>query len=301
MLNKSTMYDIEMYEHIVISICQSYKKLYDLEIQGLKETLDYKKELSDLQSSLALENNLLEKFKSSSEFEQIIYFMEEKYNINVGIDLNFSFELENIIKTRISNGLNGARISLLKDYRGSFPGALFVSGVYQDIFRLALSIYSDSQIAKKSDKVKAKYLTSISMKDIEKEFISSNFEIEKEPYMTFGLLRVGDDAKKVSEAIIDCEAGNLITYFLEIIANLDNNVYYDESLFYESTFGSAIFRSSLALASPELTVALKDRCAFLLSLLKQEVSAKIAYDLLYESLNNRENDLNIPKFISLGR
>lgn len=301
MLKSGTLNDIEMFENIISSINESYRKLIELECKDLKESKDYKEELENLKSCISLEENILERFKVSGELEEIISYIEKKHETKVGININFSSKESDIMKARMSNDLHQIRMSQILNGEG-FPSALYVTELYNDIIKLALAIFDkNNHISDKKEKIKTKYRIALSMRNIEKDLIRDNFEINPSPYMGNGLLLIDDSEKFLSEMIKTTEIGNFFPVLADKLVELDNNVFYDSNKFHEAIFNSCLIRASFVLVSKDYVNSVKQKSGFLMETLKKTVGQKIAYDLLYEAINSSDNDRDIPQFLSFGR
>ena len=301
MLEKEILENIIMYENILKSIYEIYEVLFELEENNLKESIEYKKNLISLKKYIEFERNVLDRFKASGKLDDIIKYMEEKYQINVGININLSCNYSDVIKSRIANVFHDVMLSSLKLEMDEFSSMLFIREYYNDVIRFALSIFMGSSMVKKKDKIKMKYNISSSMITLEREFIGKNFEIDKNPFIGNGLLIRSDLEYLFAEAIKDSEANSLFNSLGEKIASLDNNVLCDSDKLSINVFYSAIIRASLVLASDEYKNTVCEKLGFLLYLLQSDPSSKIVYDLLYEAINSSENDKKIPQYFSLVR
>ena len=210
----------------------------------------------------------------------------ERYNINL------SSKFDDVINARIASGLHGIRLSFLKLERKEFSSMLFLKEFYNDVIRLALSIFIKSNRVKEKDKIKMKYNISSSMIPLESELISKDFEVDENPFIGSGLLIRSDIENLCADAIKDNEANSLFTSLGEKIASLDNNVFYDSNKYCESVFYMAIIRASLVLASDGYKTIIREKMGFMLFMLQKDPASKIAYDLLNEAINSCENDKN---------
>lgn len=301
MLKSGTLNDIEMFGNIINSINVSYRKLTELEFKSLKESKEYKEELENLKNSITIEENILERFKVSGDLEEIICYIENKFETKAGININFSCKEGDIKKARMSNDLHQIRISQILNGE-DFPSALYVTSIYNDIIKLALAIFDiNNHISDKKEKTKIKYQMALSMRSIEKELIRDNFEINPHPYMENGLLLIDDSEKFLSEMIKTTEVSNFFPVLADKLVNLDNNVFYTPDKYHEAIFNSCLMRASFVIVSKDYGNLVKQKFEFLLEMLKKNVGQKIAYDLLYEAINSYDNDKDIPQFLSFGR
>ena len=301
MLEKEILENIAMYENILKSIYEIYEVLFKLEENNLKDSNEYKEALVSLKKYTEFEKNVLDRFKVPGKLEEIIKYMEEKYQLNVGININLSSNYTDVIKARIANSFHEIRISFLKLKKEEFSSMLFIREFYNDVIRFALSIFIGSNRLKEKDKLKMKYKVSSSMISLESEFISRNFEIDEKPFIGSGLLIRSDIESLCAEAIKDNEVNNLFTSLAEKLASLNNNVYYDSDKLSANVFYSAIIRASLTLASDAYKNMIHEKMGFLLFMLQKDQSSKVAYDLLYESIKSIENDKKLPQYLNLIR
>lgn len=301
MLSNETMNDIEMFENIINNIYESYRKLSELECKKLKESKEYAEELENLKRYLEFENNILERFKASREFEGIISYIEHKYNTLVGVNINFSGEKIDIIKARICNDLNSVRLSQNANSK-DFSSALYIAEIYNDMLKLALAILENNKhINDEVEKIKIKYRTSLCLRKIEKEFVSTNFEVNCSPYIGSDLLCMDETEKSFGEIIKITEVGN---FFPILAANLigdDNRLLQDSSKLQEIIFNSCIIRAAFVLIPEEFAETLKQKLIPYMIRIDGKPGRKITYDLQYEATHSRYMDREIPKYLSFGR
>lgn len=301
MLSDYSLEDIKMLENIIKSICVSYRKLYDYENKGLKNTDEYKKEIDNLKNSIGLEDQVLERIDSSEEFEKIINYLENKYGLKVGINITTIGDEKESINARIANSLFELQVkratkTISKD---NFSGMVYVSALYQDIVNLALAIFYENKMLNESEKIKIKYKLSMGVRNIERGLINNNFEIISHPFISSNLLLINDVEVSCAEFIKDSECGKILMVGI-------NDLVKEPDEFNINKLGTLIFNSSLlraafVLVSDKIFEKTKVELNVLLDNLKEVPDYKIAYNILNQIINSRENDKNIPQYITFGR
>ena len=144
MLKSGALNDIEMFENIINSINVSYRKLTELEFKSLKESKEYKEELENLKSCITIEENILERFKVSGDLEEIISYIENKFETKAGININFSCKECDIKKARISNDLHQIRISqILNGFCDQYMCELYKGFLFEAVV-LCISLFTSS-------------------------------------------------------------------------------------------------------------------------------------------------------------
>ena len=301
-MNEECLNNISMYESITDIIGNIYQNLSDLEIQGLKESENYQAEVDLLEKYLDMEKAMLTRFKESEYFEKIIKYFEEKYNITVGIVISATGSYNEAKNARIANKLNEAMLTTKNDdlTNGDFIGDIYVTEVYNDFIRLALSIFeNNNHQIENSEKIKIKYRVALSLPTLEREYLSSNFTTNLNPYMANGLLLYSEDEKELSKYIIENEAKALFVALGQKIVDFSPNM--DEARKSSIVFSSCIIRAAFALAPIQSLEQIKQYSGTILETLSMIPEGKFSLELFKEVLNSRKKDKNIPQYLSFGR
>lgn len=303
MLKEETIHDIEMFEKIIESIDECYRKLLVLDCRYLKESKEYLEELESLKKWVSLENSVLERFKVSGEFEEIISYFSKKYEISIGISICFSDEPEDIIKSRITNRLFNAWLSLNWKESDGFK-AMYIAELYNDIIKLVLSIFEhDKNINNYNQKAKFKYSFAEGMKSIEEELVSNNFEIGCKSYVGNGLLVRGEREKAFAKYVKLSETTKMVNFSLGKLLYSDDDMTCDAHDFYATAFTNCIIRACLILVPEEYADLTKEKIELVIQALEKDNNPrnKIIHNLLCETISSSEKDKEIPMYLSLVR
>ncbi|MBQ9072130.1 MAG: hypothetical protein IJY25_03125 [Bacilli bacterium] len=184
-----------------------YNKLYILEINGQKETDEYKKQMEFLNISIDLENRLYKKYNFSIEKQSILikYLVNFKYHKNY-IDNEaciINQDYANIHVRRVINKLTNElsktkagikeiyfeEVELMEnDMKESINNIRVLKELQRDIFSSYLLflqeyILNEQYKCYKNEFIKSKYNLSFVYEKIEKIMLNNNFDINKELYL----------------------------------------------------------------------------------------------------------------------
>lgn len=302
MLKNSSLEDIKALENITNSIVISYQKIYALELENLKDSEEFKKALEDLKSSIFIEKSILSRIASSSEFESIVKYVEKRYDGNIGIVFNISRKNKDKVKTRILNNLNSAKINRdCKLSKDEFPSSLYVANFYNDIIKLALTLFKFNKHGiNVADISEMKYIISVTNPKLEEELVESNFSISASPFLASDLLIINESEKNVANLIKGIESTSLYNAYITDILRTDVNILNDPDSFKKIIFNSCILRSTFVLSNSLYDSALS-KCDYVIENLKKYPSAKIALELYLEIVSSYENDKKVPQYLSFMR
>lgn len=304
MISKEIIYDVEMLMNVASSIYKNYENLSRLEINNLKNSNEYNVELKNLEDNELIETNILKRLKLSGKINEIIDYVEEKYNLTVGIHLTAKDEENDMIKARVSNDIQAVKIAINneKASKEDFPSSLYISEMYTDIMKVALSIFEQNKnIIESNEKIKNKYKMALVMPTLEKELMSNNFEVNLSPYISSGLYILNESEISYTDMIKQSETISLFVIIGEEIEKVQDNIYDDKIFLSKVIFNSCILRAAFALAPIECVKSLKDNSDILMQTLKKNSNQKIAYNLFKVIFNARELDEKIPQYLSFRR
>lgn len=302
MLKNSSLEDIKALENITNSIVISYQKIYALELENLKDSEEFKKALEDLKSSIFIEKSILSRIASSSEFESIVKYVEKRYDGNIGIVFNISRKNKDKVKARILNNLNSAKINRdCKLSKDEFPSSLYVVNFYNDIIKLALTLFKFNKHGiNVADISEMKYIISVTNPKLEEELVESNFSISASPFLASDLLIINESEKNVANLIKEIESTSLYNAYITDILRTDVNILNDPVSFKKIIFNSCILRSTFVLSN-SLYDSARAKSDYVIENLKKYPSAKIALELYLEIVSSYENDKKVPQYLSFMR
>lgn len=320
MISKEIIYDVEMLINVASNIYKNYENLSRLEINNLKNSNEYNVELKNLEDNKLIETNILKRLKLSGKINEIIDYVEEKYNLTVGIHLTAKDEEKynltvgihstakdeenDMIKTRVSNDIHAVKIAINneKASKEDFPSSLYILEMYTDIMKVALSIFEQNKyLIESNEKIKNKYKMALVMPTIEKELMSNNFEVNLSPYISSGLYILDESEISYTDMIKQSETISLFVIIGEEIEKIQDNIYHDKTFLSKIIFDSCILRAAFALAPIECVKSLKNNSDILMQVLKKNSNQKIAYNLFKVIFNARESDEKIPQYLSFRR
>lgn len=320
-LNKNEYEDLSKLINITIKIVNLYNKLYQLELNEKKQTKEYNLFVSKLKQCLTIENNIYNQImRNLEENKKIIYYLTEKYNKEL-IHQNYSNQLlkldEMMIITRIisklsRNFMNNFDKTLSQEkaqlYHSIYNSIKTKNIIFVDIVKCFLPIVSeitekqsDLNITKYLKKIK--YATSCIYQEIEKEMIISNFEINKNPYISYKFF--GQMNGWPLELINEVTKVYCIEFYTNILNSMlvyDDKDLLDKSIMAEMLINQSFLRAIYLLLDDETIMDLNSEFHDLIddddyqSILNNR---EIVIDLIIKSYKKVKFDKSIPKIISL--
>lgn len=295
-MNKSVIEDITLLENIDRSILEEYDRLYILELSKVDK--EYSKVLEDIKRLIILEDSIIERIVSNPDVDKILDYVGNKYNKHVRINIGVCLSKKDLLETRIIN-------SLLNKVLGNDKNNLdkqFVPWFYEDLLKLALSIYEKSNLFKefKFNK-RIKYNTAYLFKGIENESINAKFQVPEHPFLTFKLLASDIDTYEKINEVVDTECLKMISLFVETLARTTLNDGYNEMLMCDKEYLSCLLRGCFVLMSEDFREKVRVATYPLLATLKEEPAMKLGYNLLNNAVNSAKIDREIPQMVSFCR
>lgn len=296
-MNKSVMEDITLLENIDRSILEDYDRLYILELSKV-DSKEYSKVLEDIKRLIILEDSIIDRIVSNPDIDGILDYIGDKYNKNVGVNIGVCLSKEDLLETRIINSL----LNKALDKDTTNLDKQFVPRFYEDLLKLALSIYEKSNLFKdyKFNK-RIKYNTAYLFKRIENELINAKFQVPEHPYLTYKLMGVDNDTYEKINEVANTECLKMISLFVEVLAKTTLNDKYNETLMCDKEYLSCLLRGCFVLMSEDFREKVRVATYPLLVTLKEEPSMSIGYNLLNNAVNNEKNDREIPQMVSFCR
>lgn len=202
------------------TILKLYKKLYDLEINNLKDTKKYKELLNNLRLSILIEDDLFKNI-DKQKLKKYLNNINCSYLLNTLSDFDFLFnKYEHLyIAKRLYERINYQEDDLLKNLIKEDNEIYFLDQIE------SLSKYNREYIDKFKE---CKYILAFLNKNIELELLSNNFNINNS--LVSKSYAILNDIEKDDYDLTFCDylSNNLykyMMYFLEIksLNNLDQN------------------------------------------------------------------------------
>jgi len=202
------------------TILKLYKKLYDLEINNLKDTKKYKELLNNLRLSILIEDDLFKNI-DKQKLKKYLNNINCSYLLNTLSDFDFLFnKYEHLyIAKRLYEIINYQEDDLLKNLIKEDNEIYFLDQIE------SLSKYNREYIDRF---IECKYILAFLNKNIELELLSNNFNINNS--LVSKSYAILNDIEKDDYDLIFCDylSNNLykyMMYFLEIksLNNLDQN------------------------------------------------------------------------------
>lgn len=190
MMEESFIDIVNSLERATDTIYQAYELLYELEVDGEKNTSMYGITLNLLHKAIWVESDVLSRLNKTFMVEDALIYFSEKFNREVAFIINASPKKEDVPKIRIMNNLY---FKLLENSRHDehclISASIFKLNVFVDYLQLALSIVQENENENvKNDLLRMKYVLSMSNSKLENILIRRGFDIEMHPYITFGML-----------------------------------------------------------------------------------------------------------------
>lgn len=198
MMDESFINIVNLLERATDAIYRAYELLYELEVDGEKNTSKYVMTLNLLHEAICVENDALNRLSETSMVEDALVYFGEKFNREVAFIINASPKKEDIPKIRIMNNLYFKLLENNKhDEHCLISASIFKLNVFVDYLQLALSIVQENENDNvKNNLLRMKYVLSMSNSKLENILIRRGFDIETHPYITFGMLYITLEDKK---------------------------------------------------------------------------------------------------------
>ena len=145
-MDESFINIVNLLERATDAIYQAYELLYELEVDGEKNTSKYVMTLNLLCEAICVENDALNRLNETFMVEDALIYFGEKYNREVAFIINASPQKEDIPKIRIMNNLYFKLLEKNKhDEHCLISASIFKLNVFVDYLQLALSIVQENE------------------------------------------------------------------------------------------------------------------------------------------------------------
>lgn len=226
MPNKNILNIIEKMEYEVETIKEAYDLLYTLEVEDKKDTAEYEYAIRVLKSSLDLENEYLSNLLTKENAEEVFTYLSKKYNMGVYFQINPLESDDKLLHIRTMNKIYTYLYKMMpkENYAGfEFSSALYQLAINLDLLRLTIRFLEE-----KKEGLKVKYNLSFIVGEIEEELLSTNFEIDDNPYLTRNILAYNDVLKEKGVFLTNSTIINTLrAYILSLFSFKDNKMYAD--------------------------------------------------------------------------
>ncbi len=317
-LTKKDYENINKLIEISKQINSIYDELYELEVNGKKNTKEFISVISKLKTTLNIENNIYASFTNSFErLNLILQFLTENTSIS---DLNIFNETEDLVLNRIYLKFNDILINgsyfecsedseLINNLRNNAFGLFIRSvkikdSVIEDLNRLLLVII-EKEIAQNDNKYlrKLKYEISYVYPGLEKVFLKNNFTIDEQPYVeTIFLGQLNGYSTDDIHDIIDLYCKDFYNEILIKMLSFEDEELKDDIAMAQVLAGQSFLRAIFLLIDDKTIKILNDSFNILIN--EQEMQSifnvrKMIIAIINESYRNVISDKSIPKIISL--
>ena len=287
MMEESFIDIVNSLERATDTIYQAYELLYELEVDGEKNTSMYGITLNLLHKAIWVESDVLSRLNKTFMVEDALIYFSEKFNREVAFIINASPKKEDVPKIRIMNNLYFKLLENKKpDEHCLISASIFKLNVFVDYLQLALSIVQENENENvKNDLLRMKYVLSMSNSKLENILIRRGFDLEMHPYITFGMLYITledkiDGTRLANENMLALLATNIKVVLSKESGFKKSNKAYSDFLFIYSSL-----RASLVLMDEDTRDFIKN----------------IILLTITSTIENEEISVNIPNNININK
>lgn len=146
MMEESFIDIVNSLERATDTIYQAYELLYELEVDGEKNTSMYGITLNLLREAIWVESDVLDRLNKTFMVEDALIYFGEKFNREVAFIINASPKKEDVPKIRIMNNLYFKLLENKKpDEHCLISASIFKLNIFVDYLQLALSIVQENE------------------------------------------------------------------------------------------------------------------------------------------------------------
>jgi len=298
-----------------------YTKLFSLEIKNNKNSLEYENLLSQLKDAIEEENNLYNEigkdydltvkllnslFKHIPTYEDYLYIMYEYFDRKI-VENRIAYRLQEIIyssslPTEVNDEyveddyqdnleeeqdhLNSIELSLEKDLTNT-------------IMKILNEYINDAKYQSISyELIRFKYLLSFTFNYLEKDLIENNFEISEYLFLiTPAIVDIYNEPQTLLNILTDDYTDDLLCELTEYLLNSYDIDVLEHEYYYKLILTQIVLRAVVSFANP---ISLDNLKNLVESEIKEaNINNKELLDIIYNSFNRREFDIEIPYVISL--
>lgn len=287
MMDESFINIVNLLERATDAIYQAYELLYELEVDGEKNTSKYVMTLNLLHEAICVENDALNRLSETSMVEDALIYFGEKFNREVAFIINASPKKEDIPKIRIMNNLYFKLLENNKhDEHCLISASIFKLNVFVDYLQLALSIVQENENDNvKNNLLRMKYVLSMSNSKLENILIRRGFDIETHPYITFGMLYITLEDKKDGTCLANENMLAILATNIKVVLSKESGFKKSNKAYSDFLFICSALRASLVLMDEDTRDFIKN----------------IILLTITSTIENEEISINIPNNININK
>lgn len=287
MMDESFINIVNLLERATDAIYRAYELLYELEVDGEKNTSKYVMTLNLLHEAICVENDALNRLSETSMVEDALVYFGEKFNREVAFIINASPEKKDIPKIRIMNNLYFKLLENNKhDEHCLISASIFKLNVFVDYLQLALSIVQENKNENvKNNLLRMKYVLSMSNSKLENILIRRGFDIETHPYITFGMLYITLEDKKDGTCLANENMLAILATNIKVVLSKESGFKKSNKAYSDFLFIYSSLRASLVLMDEDTRDFIKN----------------IILLTITSTIENEEVSVNIPNNININK
>lgn len=287
MMDESFINIVNLLERATDAIYQAYELLYELEVDGEKNTSKYVMTLNLLCEAICVENDALSRLDEKFMVEDALIYFGEKYNREVAFIINASPKKEDIPKIRIMNNLYFKLLEKDKhDEHCLISASIFKLNVFVDYLQLALSIVQENENDNvKNNLLRMKYVLSMSNSKLENILIRRGFDIETHPYITFGMLYITLEDKKDGTCLANENMLAILATNIKVVLSKESGFKKSNKAYSDFLFICSSLRASLVLMDEDTRDFIKN----------------IILLTITSTIENEKISVNIPNNININK
>lgn len=287
MMEESFIDIVNSLERATDTIYQAYELLYELEVDGEKNTSMYGITLNLLREAIWVESDVLDRLNKTFMVEDALIYFSEKFNREVAFIINASPKKEDVPKIRIMNNLYFKLLENKKpDEHCLISASIFKLNVFVDYLQLALSIVQENENENvKNDLLRMKYVLSMSNSKLENILIRRGFDIEMHPYITFGMLYITLEDKIEGTRLANENMLALLATNIKVVLSKESGFKKSNKAYSDFLFICSSLRASLVLMDEDTRDFIKN----------------IILLTIKSTMENEKISVNIPNNISINK
>lgn len=287
MMEESFIDIVNSLERATDTIYQAYELLYELEVDGEKNTSMYGITLNLLHKAIWVENDVLGRLNKTFMVEDALIYFSEKFNREVAFIINASPKKEDVPKIRIMNNLYFKLLENSKpDEHCLISASIFKLNVFVDYLQLALSIVQENENENvKNDLLRMKYVLSMSNSKLENILIRRGFDLEMHPYITFGMLYITLEDKIEGTRLANENMLALLATNIKVVLSKESGFKKSNKAYSDFLFICSSLRASLVLMDEDTRDFIKN----------------IILLTITSTMENEKISVNIPNNISINK
>lgn len=287
MMEESFIDIVNSLERATDTIYQAYELLYELEVDGEKNTSMYGITLNLLHKAIWVESDVLSRLNKTFMVEDALIYFSEKFNREVAFIINASPKKEDVPKIRIMNNLYFKLLENKKpDEHCLISASIFKLNVFVDYLQLALSIVQENENENvKNDLLRMKYVLSMSNSKLENILIRRGFDLEMHPYITFGMLYITLEDKIEGTRLANENMLALLATNIKVVLSKESGFKKSNKAYSDFLFICSSLRASLVLMD-------EDTRDFIKIIILLTITS---------TMENEKISVNIPNNISINK